>query len=290
MNGVEQQQLIGRHYSKRLQKWIDEYENPSGYPFSRIRLERILQFLKQKGITRKTILDVGCGVGIPGMEVAQPESDLYGFDLSAELVEWARNLAKKRNLSAEYVVGSATDGGSYPNRKFDVVLALGVFQHIENDLRVLQYMKRCLNLEGWMILSLRNPLFALVTFNRPSYELFMGLFKEFLGTEDGHILDDFLKSKFDLSLPPRRSGSPGDPGLDDVVYKHHNPLTVERLLARAGLRVAQMDFYRHHATPPLLEQRAPEQFKTRSLELDLQENDWRSWFLCSTYIVYCRHA
>ena len=94
MNDLEQQQLIGRHYSKRLRKWIDEYEKPSGYPFSRIRLERILRFLERKEINRETILDVGCGVGIPGMELARSDSDLYGFDLSPELVEWARDLAK----------------------------------------------------------------------------------------------------------------------------------------------------------------------------------------------------
>jgi SAM-dependent methyltransferase len=287
---MREEKPIERHYSARLQEWIDEYENPTGYPFTRIRLARILEFLEEKEVKPRTILDVGCGVGIPSMKIAQPTSSIYGFDLSPELVGYAEQRAKQLKLSAAYVVGSATDPSVYPDRSFELVMALGVFQHIVDDAVVLELIKQHLEPDGWVILSFRNPLFGLVTFNRPSYEFFSELFEEFLATKDGPILEEFLESKLDLSLPPLRKGGGEDPEVDDLVYKFHNPLALEELLGESGLKLVHKDFYRHHATPPLLEKRAPETFKEISLERDRQTNDWRSLFLCSTYLVYCRHA
>jgi ubiquinone/menaquinone biosynthesis C-methylase UbiE len=281
---------IEQHYSTRLKEWIDEYENPCGHLFATLRLARILDFLEKKSIKPKHILDVGCGIGVPSMKVAQPASFIYGFDLSPELVEYAGERAKRLNLKAEYVVGSAADPSAYPDRSFEMVLALGVFQHIVDDVAVLELIQSHLEPDGWAILSFRNPLFGLVTFNRPSYELFGELFREFLESEDAPVLDEFLKSKLDLSLPPVRKGSGDDPQVDDLVRKYHNPLTLEDLLAKAGLTAVHKDFYRHHAAPPLLEKRAPEKFEELSRERDRQANDWRSIFLCSTYLVYCRHA
>jgi SAM-dependent methyltransferase len=173
---------------------------------------------------------------------------------------------------------------------FELILALGVLQHISDDLAVLTHIKAHLAPDGLVVLSLRNPLFGLVTFNRPSYELFGELFQESLQSPEGPILDEFLKAKLDLSLPPIRSSGENDPQLDDVVYRFHNPLTVEDLLAQADLKPVHTDFYRHHAMPPMLEHSAPERFKDLSLEQDMRPNDWRSMFLCSTYLLYAGHA
>ena len=283
-------ELIARHYASRLQTWIDEYENPTGYPFTRIRLDRITKHLKDNGIRRDSVLDIGCGVGIPAMEIAEPEASIFGFDLSTELVEYASARAQRMGLHAQFTVGSATTAESYPDGLFDVILALGVFQHINEEIAVLTHIKQHLALDGLAVLSFRNPLFGLITFNRPSYELFRELFSEFRDSQDGPILDDFLTSKLDLSQPPVRSGGSADPQLDDVVYKYHNPLTMKDLLEQVDLTPVHVDFYRYHATPPALEPRSPQQFREISLQMDSQPNDWRSMFLCSTYLVYCRHS
>ena len=291
MTEPQREVLVGQHYSARLQKWIDEYDKPSGYPFTRIRLTRVMRFLKDSGVVPKTILDVGCGVGIPSMEIAQTSgAAIHGFDLSPELVEYAQERADRLGLRARYVVGSATDPASYPAGRFDLITAFGVFQHIVEDVAVLRRFAEHVTPDGWIVVSLRNALFGMTTFNRPAYELFRELFREFLASEDGPLLDDFLKSKFDLNLPPPRRGADGAPQIDDLVYKLHNPLTVSDMLAEAGLAPVHMDFYRYHATPPLLASCTPERFETCSLERDDQPNDWRAMFLCSTYIVYCRRA
>jgi len=283
------EQKTAIHYSKRLQNWIDEYENPTGYPFTRIRLNRILDYLNLNNISRKSVLDVGCGVGIPTLKITESGGLAHGFDVSSELISFARKEAEKYDVEASFVVGSALNKADYPSGSFDLVMALGVFQHIDNDVKVLAQMKNCLAENGLLIVSFRNPLFAFSTFNRPSYELYKELFKEFLTSADADILDKFLKSKLELSHPPQRKGDGDDPVIDDLVFKYHNPFTVDKLLKQVGLKVLDIDFYRHHSTPPLLSENAPETFEGISLKLDAQANDWRSMFLCSTYILYCGH-
>jgi SAM-dependent methyltransferase len=255
-----------------------------------VRLARLRRFLDHRGVSTHSVLDVGCGVGVPGQEVLAPGGELHGFDLCPGAVEWARERAAAKKLDAEYAVGSAANAASYPSgRRFELVLGLGLLQHVTDDLTVLRLMRDALAEDGWMAVSLRNPLFALVTFNRPSYELFRELFAEFEAGPDAAVLDRLLRTRFDLSAPPQRHGPSTEPGFDDIVYRHHNPLTVSGLFGEAGLKVEAIDFYRHHALPPLLKPEAPETFRELSMEADERPNDWRSWFLCSTYLLYVRH-
>ena len=289
MDYSKSEQKVAKHYSKRQKKWIDEYENPTGYPFTRIRLNRILNYLNLNNIPRKSVLDVGCGVGIPTLKITESGGLANGFDVSSELISFAQKEAEKYEIEASFVVGSALNKADYPARLFDLVMALGVFQHIDDDKTVLSHMKDCLTEDGLLIVSLRNPLFAFSTFNGPSYELYKELFKDFLASADADILDTFLRSKLELSHPPHRKGDADDPGIDDLVYKYHNPFNIDELVGQVGLKVIDVDFYRHHALPPVLSKNAPETFESISLELDAQVNDWRSRFLCSTYIAYCGH-
>ncbi len=281
---------VARHYSHRLQKWIDEYDRPSGYPFTLIRLRRILGHLERTRARRRTVLDVGCGVGIATLRVMEPDGRAVGFDVAEELIAYAQGRAEKEGRAARFFVGDVLDPACYPREKFDVVMALGVFQHLENAADTLELMAGCLADDGLLIVSLRNPLFALTTFNRPTYELYQELFREYLATDSAGLLDSFLKPRLDLDQPPLRKGTVEDPDLDDLTFVRHNPFTVGDLFGEAGLDVVTLDFYRHHALPPALREQDPQRFDALSLERDQSDNDWRSSFLCSTYIAYGRKA
>jgi SAM-dependent methyltransferase len=281
---------VARHYSQRLQTWIDEYEKPAGYPFTLIRLKRILGHLERTRARRRTVLDAGCGVGIATLRVMEADGRAVGFDVADELVAYAQRRAESEGRSARFFVGDVLDPACYPHDKFDVVMALGVFQHLENAGDALQLMASCLADDGLLIVSLRNPLFALTTFNRPTYELYQEVFREYLATDQTGILDSFLRSRLDLDQPPVRKGTAEDPDLDDLTFVHHNPFTIGDLFGEAGLDVVTVDFYRHHALPPVLRSQDPERFDALSLGRDQAPNDWRSSFLCSTYIAYGRRA
>jgi len=285
---------IASHYSARVQKWVDEYVNPSGYPFTMIRINRITDYLNRHKVRRRSVLDVGCGIGIPSVRLADPAADVVGFDVSDELIEWADKHAAHHAPGfrgrAKFHVGSAVDSKAYPTGLFDLVMALGVLQHIDRDREMLALMRERLADDGLLIVSLRNPLFGFTTFNRPSLELYREVFADVLQTDKGKILEKFLASNLATDQPPERHGDASNPGLGDIVYCYHNPLTLDALFGDVGLKAVELEFYRHHALPPLLQPQAPEEFDRLSQMLDARPNDWRSWFLCSTYIVYARRA
>lgn len=83
-------------------------------------------------IIRGTVLDLGCGPGRLGHTLARrhPEAKIYGLDISATMLEMSR-----KNAPDTWVPYLA-DGVSIPDREFDAVYCVTVFQHLEHALCV----------------------------------------------------------------------------------------------------------------------------------------------------------
>ncbi len=73
------------------------------------------------------VLDVGCGTGASALPAAQavgPNGSVIGVDLSARLLDRAREKAKARGLSnVEFRYSDMTSLG-YPDRRFDAVVSV----------------------------------------------------------------------------------------------------------------------------------------------------------------------
>jgi SAM-dependent methyltransferase len=73
------------------------------------------------------ILEIGCG---PGTILRYlPQSEYLGFDLSSRYIE----LAKKRFPQAEFVCERVSQFSLAKHHSFDVVLALGIVHHLEDE-------------------------------------------------------------------------------------------------------------------------------------------------------------
>lgn len=69
-----------------------------------------------------TVLDIGCGTGIPVSKVLVDEGlTVYGIDASPTLVE-----AFRRNLPNAYVACESVENSPFFNRKFDAVISWGL--------------------------------------------------------------------------------------------------------------------------------------------------------------------
>ena len=101
-------------------------------------VERIVQGL---GKAKPEILDIGCGTGA-NLEMLSEFGDAQGVDVSGEALAFcrARGLDQVKQGEAEQL--------PYEDHKFDLVTALDVVEHLDDDLGGLKEMRRVLRPDG----------------------------------------------------------------------------------------------------------------------------------------------
>ena len=92
------------------------------------------KFFRELDLSTKCILEVGCGIGRIIEFVAQDFQEVYGIDISEEMIKQAeKRLVNKANIHL-----CATDGLYYPfpNDFFDTVFSFITFQHMPGRITV----------------------------------------------------------------------------------------------------------------------------------------------------------
>lgn len=95
---------------------------------------------------RCRILDVGCGTGTMLTYLAR-FGDAQGVDIDAEAIEYCH----ARGLT--HVSQSAADSLPFDSETFDLVTALDVIEHIDDDIGVLREMRRVLKPGGRLLVT-----------------------------------------------------------------------------------------------------------------------------------------
>jgi ubiquinone/menaquinone biosynthesis C-methylase UbiE len=83
------------------------------------------------------VLDVGCGTGgltLTAKAYAGISASVYGIDASQEMIEVARNNAKRSNLEAVFEVG-LIEKIDQPEASFDVIISRLVMHHLPVDVK-----------------------------------------------------------------------------------------------------------------------------------------------------------
>lgn len=289
-------------YSTWSGTYYDEYYGArAAYP--PVHRELMKRLLREAGV--KTLLDAGCGPASFLREVVDEGMDLYGFDVTPEMVAEARRALGERGVPAEHVwEGSVLDAKAFRTpsgrpEQFDAAVCAGVLPHIppETDGAVLHNLCRSVRKGGLVIVEARNQLFALFTVNRYSHQLFLDELiraedlKEKAGPERERLtaaLTD-LEKQFRMDVPPVRKGKAGEPGYDEVLSRTHNPLILRGQMAEAGFADVRVLFYHYHCLPPLLASAVPELFRRESLAMEDPE-DWRGYFMASAFLAVGRRA
>ena len=96
-----------------------------------------------------SLLDLGCGTGLLGMEVKDIAEYLAGVDLSPKMIEQART----RGIYHDLAVQDITDYMETVSRHFDVVVSADVFVYLGNLDRVFAATSLCLSPEGLFVFS-----------------------------------------------------------------------------------------------------------------------------------------
>lgn len=272
----------------------DYYTDKAAYPPVHEALVRKL--LVDTGV--RNILDAGCGPASMLRGLASLGIELFGFDLTPEMVQEARRVMAPLGVPENHIwEGSVANPVAFrvPGSglsEFDAAICVGVFPHIPVELEnaALANLHAAVRPGGLVAVEARNQLFALFTLNRYSYQFFLNdLVREeelFKGEQEAvrrQALDE-LGQRFRLDLPPVRGGKAGEPGYDEVLSRTHNPLVFREKFAAVGFRDVRVLFYHYHCIPPLCEKSDPELFLQRSLAME-DPQDWRGYFMASAFVV-----
>lgn len=288
-------------YSTWGESYYGEYYGADA-PYPPVHLDVVKTLLQKIGARR--ILDAGCGPASMMRHLHQAGVELYGFDLTPQMVGEARRIMAARGVPGSHVwEGSVLDRAAYlaPDDKiasYDSVLCCGVLPHIPeaHDETCILNIKLALRPGGYAIVEGRNELFSLFTLNRYSHQLFLerlipveALRAQAQDEREG--LEEALRQvegMFRTDLPPLRRGKVSEPGYDEVLSRVHNPLLLREQFARAGFEDVRLFFYHFHSLPPMVGGLAPKVFRQTSLQMEAQPEDWRGLFMASAFFVMAR--
>jgi len=74
--------------------------------------ERLKNFIRLEDGQSKTILDVGCGIGVQSMVLAQLGFNVYAIDISEQMLEKGRKLSKNYDQKVKFIQGDCSQLGT----------------------------------------------------------------------------------------------------------------------------------------------------------------------------------
>lgn len=101
----------------------------------------------------KTLLEIGCGLGIELGRLGQLGFDVTGIDLAPQAVELANANLKRKGVTGRAVVANA-EALEFEDASFDVVYSSGVLQHTPDMDRAIAELHRVLKPGGRILIVL----------------------------------------------------------------------------------------------------------------------------------------
>ncbi len=264
-------------------------------PYPPVHRDLIRGLIREAGA--RSVLDAGCGPASFLREIAGDELQLYGFDLTPEMVDEASRVMTGLGHDPRHLwTGSVLDRAAFrgPGR-YDAVVCVGVLPHVrvEDEPAVLANIFDATAPGGLAVVEARNQLFALFTLNRYSRAFFedelirADVLGGLAGPEAGRLRGALAKlaGQFRSDQPPPRQGTAA--GYDEVLSRTHNPLVLPGAFAAAGFADVRTLFYHYHCLPPMLEAEVPTLFRQQSLAME-DPRDWRGHFMASAFLVVGR--
>lgn len=210
--------IMNKRQKEQLEKIL---VNVGDLGFKR-RVTEIINGLEIKD--NDTILDCGCGEGFYIMAISQlfPKVKIVAFDHDAELMKKAKKWAGS-NINIKWVVGDIYNI-SFKDNTFDKIILSEVLEHIPDDLRALNEVKRVLKPGSTLIITVPNH-------NYPFFWDPLNWTREHLKL--GHFSPN--------------SGFFG--GIWAMHLRLYYPQEVKRLAEKAGLKIEKIAAQTHYCLP-----------------------------------------
>ncbi len=145
-------------------RWADLYDHDGdavlnhSFIARRQRVDELLEPILRPGAH---VLDVGCGTGVMVPSVLRRGGHYHGVDLSKNMIEQATRryeaTAEPTSQTVEFSVGDVEDI-KYPEAHFDVVIALGLLEYLDDPQPAAEAMLRTTKPGGTIIISVPNAI------------------------------------------------------------------------------------------------------------------------------------
>lgn len=287
---------VSEHYDKVAEEYHQQYNHEilydpkRSYPANYFRLQLLISSFLAKSLKR--VIEVGVGEGTPLATLGKAGFDIWGFDISKEMVKKSKETMSAGGFNPDQIFwGDIQDPISYAyalkDGPFDGLMAMGVMPHVENDDLVLENMSTLIRPGGSVFIEFRNKLFSLFTFNRHTADFILTDLLRDVAPEVKAIVARDLESRLRMDMPPKREriGSSDAPGYDAILSKFHNPFEVIELFEKHNFGDIKLLWYHYHPAMPYLEEKLPDRFRREAIRLEHEPSNWRGFFLCSAFVV-----
>jgi len=292
----EGKKSVDSYYDAVASRYSEQYERDrlydlsASYPANYFRLQLLLNSFISKKIKR--VIEIGVGEGTPLSTLGKSGIDVWGFDISTEMVKKSKENMKKNGMNPDQIfLGDIQDPTTYVHAlkdgRFDGLMAMGVMPHVENDDMVLKNMSTLVLPGGSVFIEFRNKLLSLFSFNRYTVDFILNDLLTEVSDEVKDMVQKDLESRLRMDMPPIRDKVENSdaPGYDTILSKFHNPFEVIELFKKHGFTDVQLHWYHYHPSMPYLKENMPESFRKEAIRLEHEPSNWRGYFLCSAFVI-----
>ena len=285
-------------YSTWGDSYFDEYYSDAA-PYPPVHRDLIKKLVVESGA--QSLLDAGCGPASILRAFGDTDIELFGFDLTPEMIVEAKSVMQTLDVPADNIwQGSVTDCAAFSGAKhkksgsYDAAICIGVMPHVseDEDTVVIENLREAVRPGGLVLLEARNAFFSLFTLNRYSWDFFAEDLIDFETLTTSAVVDkqevatakEEIQKRFRMDLPPIRSGKQDEPGYDEILSRSHNPIVLTRQFSERGFKNVKPLFYHFHRLPPMTESKLGPAFQQLGAEME-DPDDWRGYFMASAFIV-----
>jgi ubiquinone/menaquinone biosynthesis C-methylase UbiE len=244
-----------RIYKSKKQQGIFEYFD------KQYRFDYVVNMIPPSKEKNLRALDVGCGAGQLLPVLVKKGYQTHAIDVSRQMIDCAHLMCERENIKVDLQLGDC-ENLTYPDNYFDLYVAMGVIEYMDQDAPMLNEIKRVLRPGGIAIVTLRNV--------KSVHVRWRTFYVSVIETKLRNILRSILEKK----TTPYQS-----------ISREHNPSSFRGQIASMSFRHLD-ERYAHFRTLP-----APLDIWFKWLEaipgkiMEKYCSDGKLMFMASTYIV-----
>mgnify|MGYP006164960087 CR=1 FL=1 len=158
---ANQKSLVKKYFQKKNEEWESIYD---GNDISSIVIQQrekyVLEFIDKIGLQKGAkILDLGCGAGLTSKKLLERGFDIFGIDVSENMITRAKNNCSNNGFKGRYKfeIGDA-ENLSFQDNSFDAVISLGLIEYLTYYRWSLQEIFRVIKPRGYLIVTVPNQI------------------------------------------------------------------------------------------------------------------------------------